>query len=139
MKHTKTMTMQRVYKKKKRVRLAEPEGGARAPTGRMALQLIVLVGELPGRDEAILVLVLFGENVLHHVLVQRVVGRVAVALKLLPQVLPHLGHGMEVSSDRRKGGGREEFFEKNRPVSSFLFKIRASKCLPEAVSFVNKV
>lgn len=84
--------------KPKKVRLVEPEGGASAPTGRMPLQLIVLVGELAGRDEAVLVLVLFGENVLHHVLVQRVVGRVAVALKLLPQVLPHLG---------ARGGGEQ--------------------------------
>lgn len=50
----------------------------------------MLVGELPRRDESILVLVLLGEDVLHHVLVQRVVGRVAVALKLLAQVLLHL-------------------------------------------------
>lgn len=53
-------------------------------------QFIVLVRKLSGRDEAVFVLVLFDENILQHVLVQSVVGRVAVALKLFPQVFFHL-------------------------------------------------
>ena len=57
------------------------------------LQFIVLVGELSGGDEAVLVLVLLDEDVLHHALVMGVVGGVAVTLELLPQVFLHLGSG----------------------------------------------
>lgn len=59
---------------------------------RVSLQFIVLVRKLSSRDEAVFVLVLFVENILHHVLVQSVVGRVAVTLKLFPQVFFHLSH-----------------------------------------------
>ena len=57
------------------------------------LKFIVLVGELSGGYEAILVLVLLHEDVLDHALVMGVVGGVAVALELLAQVFLHLGSG----------------------------------------------
>lgn len=50
----------------------------------------MFIGELSGRDEAILVLILLLKDVLHHLLMMGVVGRVTMTLKLLPQVLLHL-------------------------------------------------
>lgn len=52
----------------------------------------MFVRELSGGYEAIFVLVLFGKDIFHHVLVQCVVGRVAMALKLFPQVFFHLAN-----------------------------------------------
>lgn len=50
------------------------------------LKFIVFVCELPGGYKAVFILILFGKYVLHHVLVQGVVGGVAVTLELFPQV-----------------------------------------------------
>lgn len=55
-----------------------------------ASQFIVFVSELSGGYNAVFVLVLFCEDIVHHVLMQSVVGRVAMTLKLLPQVFFHL-------------------------------------------------
>lgn len=54
------------------------------------LKFVMFVGELSGRYEAVLVLVLFFKDILHHVLMEGVVGRVTVTLKLLPQIFFHL-------------------------------------------------
>ena len=51
---------------------------------RKRLKFIVFVSKLSGGYEAVFVRILFGENVCHHVLMQSVVGRVAVTLKLFP-------------------------------------------------------
>lgn len=56
----------------------------------------MLVSKLSGGYEAVFVLILFGKNILHHVLMQSVVGRVAMTLKLLPQVFFHLVDGVRV-------------------------------------------
>lgn len=60
------------------------------------LKFIVFVSKLSGRYEAVFVLVLFGKDVLHHVLMQSVVGRVTMTLKLFPQVFFHLVDGVRV-------------------------------------------
>lgn len=57
------------------------------------LKFIVFVSKLSGGYKAVFVRILFVEDVLHHVLMQGVVGRVAVALKLFPQIHAHLLHG----------------------------------------------
>lgn len=50
----------------------------------------MFVSKLSGGYEAVLVFILFGKNVCHHVLVQSVIGRIAMTLKLLLQVFFYL-------------------------------------------------
>lgn len=54
------------------------------------LKFIVLVSKLSGGYKAVFVVILFVEDVLHHVVMQGVVWRVAVTLKLFPQIHFHL-------------------------------------------------
>lgn len=66
------------------------------------LEFIVFVSKLSGGYKAVFVRILFVEDVLHHVLMQGVVGRVAVALKLFPQIHAHLvdeGESRRISED----------------------------------------
>lgn len=87
-------------------------------------KFIVFVRELSGGYEAIFVLIFFGEDVLHHVLVQRVVGRVAMTLKLFPQVLLHLAVRTEMDDNIRNV--RLEKLEK------FLFYFASDVVVDEA-------
>lgn len=65
------------------------------------LKFIVFVSKLSGGYEAIFVLILFGKDIRHHVLVQCVVGRVAMTLKLFPQVFFHLVDEVRVRHTER--------------------------------------